>query len=120
MNNKAITLIIGELMKVKGVSTVALVERNGVVIESGSKQDDLDQDSLGTLVATAVGASEALASEFSTGKFEILLSEYANGKILMASVGNHVLAIFVDETAVIGSVRYSLQIHFPYIISALE
>ena len=119
MSNKGITLIIDELMKVKGVSVVALVRKDGVVIESESTLN-LDEDTLGALVATSIGASEALASEFSLGEFDVLLSEYTHGKILMATVGNYVLAIFTDKTTVIGSVRYSVKVCFSELISILS
>ena len=119
MDNKSIILVVDELMKVKGVTTVALVGRDGVVIESKSNSN-IDMDALGAMVATAIGNSETLAAAFSFGEFNMLLSEYANGKIIMATAVNHVLAIFTDETAVIGNVRYSVKMHLSDVISALQ
>lgn len=119
MTNKDIALIIEELMMVKGVVAVALVSRDGAVIESASHQD-INMDSMGTMVATAIGTNETLASEFGQGSVEMLLSEYVNGKILMATTVDDVLAIIADEKAVIGNLRYAVKMHMPDIVRALQ
>ena len=48
------------------------------------------------------------------------LTEYANGKILMATALDDVLAIFTDTTSVIGGVRYAVKKNMPDVIRALQ
>ncbi len=119
MGSNGIDRILNEFMKVKGVTAVALVGRDGIVIESVSNTN-LDIDALGAMVATAVGTAETLGSEFGFGGLESKLNEYANGKILMAAAIDEVLAIFTDTTSVIGSVRYAVKKNMPDVINALQ
>ena len=119
MDNKSVARILNEFMKVKGVTAVALVGRDGFVIESVSNTN-VDMDALGAMVATAVGTGETLGSEFGFGAMESKLNEYANGKILMATALDDVLAIFTDTTAVIGGVRYAVKKNMPDVIRALQ
>jgi len=114
-----IARVLGEFMKVKGVTAVALVGRDGFVIESATNIN-VDMDALGAMVATAVGTGESLGQEFGLGAIDQNLYEYANGKILMATALDDVLAVFTDTTAVIGSVRYSIKKNMPDVIKALQ
>jgi len=119
MDNKGVGRILNEFMKVKGVTAVALVGRDGFVIESVSNTN-VDMDALGAMVATAVGTGETLGSEFGFGGLESFLTEYANGKILMATALDDVLAIFTDTTSVIGGVRYAVKKNMPDVLRALQ
>ena len=118
MENK-LGLVLGELMKVKGVTAVALVGRDGFVIESTSN-NDVDMDALGAMVATAVGTAESLGQEFGLGAMEQYLSEFANGKVIMATALDDILAVFTDETAIIGGVRFAVKKNLPDVIAAFQ
>ena len=119
MDNKSVARVLNEFMKVKGVTAVALVGRDGFVIESVSNTN-VDMDALGAMVATAVGTGETLGSEFGFGALDSKLNEYANGKILISTALDDVLAIFTDTTAVIGGVRYAVKKNMPDVIRALQ
>lgn len=110
---------LGQFMKVKGVTAVALVGRDGFVIESTSN-NEVDMDALGAMVATAVGTAESLGQEFGLGAMEQYLSEYANGKVIMATAIDDILAVFTDESAIIGGVRFAVKKHLPDVIKALQ
>jgi len=111
--------ILGQFMKVKGVTAVALVGRDGFVIESTSN-NDVDMDALGAMVATAVGTAESLGEEFGLGDMEQYLSEYANGKVIMATAVDYILAVFTDESAIIGGVRFAVKKNLPAVIKAVK
>jgi len=115
----SLSQVLGQFIKVNGVTAVALVGRDGFVIESISN-NDVDMDALGAMVATAVGTAESLGQEFGLGAMEQYLSEYANGKVIMATVIDDILAVFTDETAIIGGVRYAVKKHLPEVISAFQ
>jgi len=111
--------ILGQFMKVKGVTAVALVGRDGFVIESTSN-NDVDMDALGAMVATAVGTAESLGQEFGLGAMEQYLAEYVNGKVIMATANDDILAVFTDESAIIGGVRFAVKKHLPEVKEALQ
>ncbi len=97
-----------EYLNIDGVNAVAIVGRDGFVIDSASTVK-LDTDALGAVVASAIGASEAIGRDFSMGDLQQYLLEFANGKAIIAAAGDGILALITDQNAVIGSVRYAVK-----------
>ncbi len=116
---KTLNQTLSEFMKVKGVTAVALVGRDGFVIDSTS-HSDVDMDALGAMVATAVGTAESLGQEFGLGTMDQYLSEYAKGKVIMATAIDNILAVFTDESAIIGGVRFAVKKNLPEVIKAFQ
>lgn len=111
--------VLAQFMDVKGVTAVALVGRDGFVIESTSN-NDVDMDALGAMVATAVGTAESLGQEFGFGSMDQYLSEFANGKVIMATAVDDILVIFTDSSAIIGGVRFAVKKHLPEVINTFQ
>jgi predicted regulator of Ras-like GTPase activity (Roadblock/LC7/MglB family) len=97
-----------EFLAIPGVKGVAIVGRDGFVIEHVSV-DKLDIDALGAVVASAIGAAEMIGRDFSMGKLDQYLLEFAGGKTIIATAGDYVLAIMTEPSAIIGSVRYAVK-----------
>jgi len=117
--SNSLNQVLAEFMKVKGVTAVALVGRDGFVIESTSN-NDVDMDALGAMVATAVGTAESLGQEFGLGAMEQYLSEFATGKVIMATAVDDILAVFTDDSAIIGGVRFAVKKHLPDVIKTFQ
>jgi predicted regulator of Ras-like GTPase activity (Roadblock/LC7/MglB family) len=107
-----------EFLNIDGVRAVAIVGRDGFVIESVSA-DKLDTDALGAVVASSIGASEMIGKDFSLGKLDQYLLEFSNGKAIIASAGNDILTLITDANAVIGSVRYAVKKGIDGLVSIL-
>ena len=97
-----------DFLRIEGVTAVAVVGRDGFVIESASRIK-LDPDALGAVVASAIGASEMIGKDFTMGKLEQYLLEFETGKAIIAAAGDDILVLTTDITAVIGSVRYAVK-----------
>ncbi len=110
--------VLDQFLKVKGVTGAALVGRDGFVIES-STSHDIDMDSLGALVATAIGTAESLGKEFDLGAVDQYMAEFANGKVVMSPAMDDILAVSTDSSAVIGGVRYAIKRNLDDVIAAL-
>ncbi|NOY62188.1 MAG: dynein regulation protein LC7 [Gammaproteobacteria bacterium] len=107
-SNKNLNEILDELSKTNNVNIVAVVGRDGFVIDSAGSTN-IDMDGLGAMVATSIGTSESLGGEFALGELSQYLVEYSSGKIIMATVGNDILAVITDTDAVIGAIRYAIK-----------
>ncbi|NOY73166.1 MAG: roadblock/LC7 domain-containing protein [Gammaproteobacteria bacterium] len=125
--SQSIADVLSGFLEVNGVKSVALVGRDGFVIESVSS-DDVDTETsealealeaLGAMVATAIGASETLGKEFNLGGMSQYITEFDNGKILIATAGNDILALFTDASAVIGSVRFAVRKRLNELLEAM-
>jgi len=109
---RSITSVLSEFLDIGGVKSAAVVGRDGFVIDSVTTEK-VDMEALGAMVATAIGTSEALGNEFNFGRMSQYLIEFEHGKVVIAAVGNDILAIFTDESAVIGGVRYLVKKKMP-------
>jgi uncharacterized protein len=105
---KTVKEALAEFLSIDGVSAVAVVGRDGFVIESASKMR-LDAEALGAVVASAIGASEMVGRDFNMGKLEQYLLEFETGKAIIAAAGDDILVLTTDANAVIGSVRYAVK-----------
>lgn len=113
-----LTTVLSEFLKVSGVNAVALVGRDGFVIESAASEN-VDMEALGAMVATAIGTSEALGGEFSLGAMTQYLVEFERGKVVIATAGDDILALFTDSSAVIGGVRYAVKKNIDALVQAM-
>lgn len=110
--------ILSEFLNNHGVSAVALVGRDGFVIESVA-DGEIDTDAMGAMAATAIGASESMGDEFNLGNLTQYMVEFDRGKIVIASAGDDILTIFTDETAVIGGIRYAVKKGIDELVQAI-
>jgi predicted regulator of Ras-like GTPase activity (Roadblock/LC7/MglB family) len=110
---------LNDFMNIEGVEAVALVGRDGFVIDSASGTD-LNMDALGAMVATSVEAAENLGKELNLGNMGQYLSEFTNGKVIMAPIKDDILAVFTNKSVVIGSVRYAISKEMPKLASVLH
>ncbi|MDH4275913.1 MAG: roadblock/LC7 domain-containing protein [Gammaproteobacteria bacterium] len=112
------SVALNELKITEGVIAVALVGRDGFVIES-TASSALDMEALGAMVATAIGTTESLGMEFELGAMDQYLAEFQGGKVLMAAVHADILAVVTEASAVIGAVRYAMRKHIPSVLKAM-
>ena len=66
--------ILGEFLKVEGVSAAVVVGRDGFVIESAIS-GKIDIDALGAMASTGMGTSEAMGNELGKGNLDQMLVE---------------------------------------------
>ena len=66
--------ILGEFLKVEGVTAAVVVGRDGFVIES-AVSGKVDIDALGAMASTGMGTSEAMGNELGKGQLDQMLVE---------------------------------------------
>ncbi len=115
---ESISGVLSSFLEIGGVKSAALVGRDGFVIDSVTTEK-VDMEALGAMVATAIGTSESLGKEFDLGGGTQYLIEFVHGKVVIATVGNDILAIFTDASAVIGGVRYLVKKKIPTLVSVM-
>ncbi|VAW88228.1 hypothetical protein MNBD_GAMMA17-126 [hydrothermal vent metagenome] len=110
--------VLSSFLDIGGVKSAAVVGRDGFVIDSVTTEK-MDMEALGAMVATAIGTSESLGNEFDFGGMSQYLIEFEHGKVVIAAIGNDILAIFTDASAVIGGVRYLVKKQIPSLIAVM-
>lgn len=101
--------ILGEFLKLEGVSAAVVVGRDGFVIES-AVSGKMDIDALGAMASTGMGTSEAMGKELGKGEISQMLVELERGPILMSPLSpDEIIAIVADGVANVGRIRYELK-----------
>jgi len=99
--------VLTEILNIAGVTDVALIDRNGSIINcSTSKEDD---HTLWELIKTSFTSSEVIGVQLLWGYLNQCLLEYETNKILMATVGDQLLAVVTEGNAAIGRIRYNMS-----------
>jgi predicted regulator of Ras-like GTPase activity (Roadblock/LC7/MglB family) len=111
--------ILGEFLKLDGVTAAVVVGRDGFVIES-AQTGSIDIEALGAMASTGLGTSEAMGSELGKGEILQLLVELENGPILLSPLSDDELIAIIGEKDVnIGRIRYELKKNKERLIAAL-
>lgn len=102
-----------------GVEAVAILTRDGLVIDS-STADGIDADGLAALVPAVVTACRQLGDASGRGAFGTTVVEFANGLALVTELsGDALLAMVFKPGARIGGLLYELRRYSASIASLL-
>ncbi|HOT03324.1 MAG TPA: roadblock/LC7 domain-containing protein [Methanolinea sp.] len=111
--------ILGEFLKIDGVTAAVVVGRDGFVIES-AVSGKIDIDALGAMASTGMGTSEAMGKELGKGELHQMLVELDHGPIIMSPLsGDELIAVVAGNEANIGRIRYELKKNKERLVAAL-
>jgi len=101
--------ILGNLMKVEGVTAAAIVGCDGFVIEA-AQDSQADVEAVGAVVTTAFGASEAMGKELDTGRMVQIMAEFERGMVMAVAIEpDVVLAVISGANSNLGNIRYYVK-----------
>ncbi len=100
--------ILNEMTRVEGVKAVLVVSKEGFTIDF-SAVEEVDPESIAAMIVTLYGAATRFGEEFKLGNLEILTSEYENAVVLIAEVGDALVVMLADKSAILGRIRYELK-----------
>jgi len=112
--------LLRELLRVDGVNAVAVVGRDGFVIEGLAGAGQLDIEAVGAVISTGIGSSEVMGGALKVGEMTQAMIEYKEGVIVMGLVTRDaILALVADQKANLGNIRYQLKQRAPEIARSL-
>ena len=95
-----------------GIQRVILADKTGLTIAHTSRfafDEEVDIDGLGAIASAVYLASEQQGSNVELSTLEVIISEFHNGKILVASCGSSVLCVITESRIQIGMVRQTMK-----------
>ncbi len=111
--------VLGEFLKIDGVTAAVVVGRDGFVIES-AVSGKMDIDALGAMASTGMGTSEAMGKELGKGELHQMLVELDHGPIIMSPLSaDELIAVVAGNEANIGRIRYELKKNKERLVAAL-
>lgn len=109
------------IAQIDGVTTAAVVARDGFLIEGQSSDGRLDAEAVGAVISTGIGSSEVMGNELGAGEMAQALIEFRSGSILIAPLGTDaILAVVTGPDVNIGNVRFQLKRRIPEIEETLQ
>ncbi len=95
------------LTKVQGIHEALVVGRDGFVIEHVG---DMDPESTGAVVSTAIGATESMGGELNQGQLFEVMAEFKEGTVIVAPVGTDaILGVAAGDAANLGAIRHAVK-----------
>lgn len=102
-----------------GVALVALVDREGFLIESAGEAA-ANAQAAWAWASCLAESSEAIGSELGQGRLQAVILESEGGVVLLNAIGpSALLAVGLHDPTVLGKVRYSLKRALPELLRAL-
>lgn len=114
-----LTTLLGDVMKLRGIKSAALVSGDGLVMESAGE----DLGFVGGLITSGLASSRVLASFLGDGELSQAMLEYEEGPVLLIPLSAReeapVLVATLDSSAALGRVRLQLRKLLPAIKAAV-
>lgn len=109
--------VLNSLIRVSGIHEAVVVGRDGFVIEH---LGDMDAETTGAVVSTAIGTTETMGGELGQGDLFEMMAEYKEGTVIVAPIGlDGILGIAATEEANLGAVRHAVKKHIRELERAL-
>jgi len=111
--------LLAGVAELAGVSLTALIDREGALMEvAGGLLPEAEL--AGALAAGLVESTDGVGRALTQGRLQSLILEYDAGVVLLNAVGaGAMLAVVLDDPAVLGKVRYHVKKALPDLVRAL-
>jgi predicted regulator of Ras-like GTPase activity (Roadblock/LC7/MglB family) len=108
--------LLAGVAELAGVSLTALIDREGALMEvAGGLLPDAEL--AGALAACLVESTDGVGRALTQGRLQSLIIEYDAGVVLLNAVGpGAMLAVVLDDPAVLGKVRYHVKKALPDLV----
>jgi hypothetical protein len=101
--------ILINLLKVEGITSAAIVGRDGFVIEA-AEDSQANIEAVGAVVTAAFNAADSMGGELDTGAMTQIMAEFERGIVIAAAIEpDVVLAIVTGSSSNLGNIRYQVK-----------
>jgi predicted regulator of Ras-like GTPase activity (Roadblock/LC7/MglB family) len=102
--------VMAELLRIEGVKGVAIVGKDGLIIESELADRSIDPELAAAMVAAAYGSGSSTMEKLLSGKTNMIMVEGENGKILLVDAGDKaMLSVFTESKVNLGLIRIEMR-----------
>ena len=112
---------LSRFLAIPGVRQVILVGRDGLLIESMTREGKEDTEAVGAITTTSFSTAEALGKEISRGILVGVIMEYEQGLVSIDPLGDFALMVtLLDNASHLGRVRHLVKSSRSEILEALD
>lgn len=111
--NDGIDRILSDLASLRGVTTAALVDGDGLVTHI-RRDFEMDSDALGAAAQIVFTSARRSAGQVNQGDVKLVLSENNDGMVILAPLAkNFVLVLVTDTSGMLGTIRFEMRETLP-------
>lgn len=114
--------LLGQVLDIKGVTSAAVVNAEGFILE-GTSEGDKDLSFVGGVIASGLASSHVLAELLGEGDISQTMIEYEDGPVLLIPLKTeqeHVMVATLESINTLGRARFQLRKLLPEITDAVE
>lgn len=108
-NSRGSTQVLKDILEIPGIDATVIVGRDGFVIESMGSSQDVEVDTLGACLATAINSIEEMGKEMAVSKYQDLFIEYGDAVIISRPVGDAILSLVSPNSSTLGIIRHKVR-----------
>lgn len=113
--------MLNRFLAIPGVRQAILVGRDGLLIESQTREGKEDLEAVGAISTSGFSAAESLGKEIGRGSLVGVIMEYEHGLVSVEALGDFALIVTLLENASnIGRVRHLVKTSRNEILEALD
>ena len=103
------TQILKDILEIPGIDAAVIVGRDGFVIESMGSSQEVEMDTLGACLATAINSLEEMGKEMSVNRYQDMFVDYGNAVIVSRPVGDAVMSLVSPDASTLGIIRHKVK-----------
>jgi predicted regulator of Ras-like GTPase activity (Roadblock/LC7/MglB family) len=107
--SRSSTQVLKEILEIPGIDAAVIVGRDGFVIESIGSSQDVEVDTLGACLATAINSIEEMGKEMAVAPYKDLFVEYGNAVIISRPVGDAIMSLVSPNASTLGIIRHKVK-----------
>jgi|JI10StandDraft_1071094.scaffolds.fasta_scaffold1086852_1 predicted regulator of Ras-like GTPase activity (Roadblock/LC7/MglB family) len=117
--NEGIDRVLANLVSVRGVTTAALVDGDGLVTHI-RRDFEMDSDALGAAAQIVFSSARRAAQQVRQDDVKVVISENQDGMVLLAPLSRgFVLCLVSDTSGMLGTIRFEMREALPELTNLL-
>jgi predicted regulator of Ras-like GTPase activity (Roadblock/LC7/MglB family) len=108
-NARGSTQVLKDILEIPGIDAAVIVGRDGFVIESMGNSKEVEVDTLGACLATAINSLEEMGKEMSVNCYQDMFVEYGGAVIMSRPVGDAIMSLVSPDASTLGIIRHKVK-----------
>ncbi len=103
------TSVLRDILEIPGIDAAVIVGRDGFVIESMGSSREVELDTLGACLATAINSLESMGTEMGVSRYQDMFVEYGDAVIMSRPVGDAIVSLVSPNASTLGIIRHKVK-----------
>ena len=108
-NSRGSTQVLKDILEIPGIDAAVIVGRDGFVIESMGSSREVEIDTLGACLATAINSLEEMGKEMSVDRYQDMFVQYGGAVIISRPIDDAIMSLVSPDASTLGIIRHKVK-----------